>query len=312
MYANEISFSGLLMDISRVIPSTAALTSMTATSQEPTPIAGGLDAVHRAGSMSRGLALDYDTIASWLTRLERVRGWVNPWVTSIADPENGPITYTSGVDLTEAVVTARGRAGGGSGRCRVGEPSIVAGAGAAILGCCLVLFLVLPEDERGHDSEGRARGHASAAADVERQLNALEQARDEAPENEAAIREVEGKVPPTADLPGAILFLRNAAAVSGVAGPEPHAGDTRASEPAGGFSSISVSASGEGSYFALVKYLHEIETLPRAATVESIDLSPLEGTVLSFAATITLYTSDVSSGPGSEPGPTEQGAIPGA
>ena len=56
-----------------------------------------------------GLALDYDTIASWLTRVERVRGWVNPWVTSIADPEVGPITYTSGVDLTEAVVTPRGR-----------------------------------------------------------------------------------------------------------------------------------------------------------------------------------------------------------
>ncbi len=61
-----------------------------------------------------------------------------------------------------------------------------------------------------------------------------------------------------------------------------------------------------------MKYLHEIETLPRAATVESIDLNPTEGSTLSFAATIKLYTSDVSSGPGSEPGPTEQGAIPGA
>jgi hypothetical protein len=59
------------------------------------------------------LALDYETIASWLTRLERVRGWVNPWVTSIADPENGPITYTSGVDLTTAALTERGRRAGG-------------------------------------------------------------------------------------------------------------------------------------------------------------------------------------------------------
>ena len=60
-----------------------------------------------------GLALDYDTIASWLMRLERVRGWVNPWVTSIADPETGPITYSSGVDLTTAAVTQRGRLAGG-------------------------------------------------------------------------------------------------------------------------------------------------------------------------------------------------------
>jgi Tfp pilus assembly protein PilN len=112
VFANEISFSGLLMDISRVIPSTAALTSMNATSQEPTPTTGGSTLLTGRIDIS-GLALDYDTIASWLTRLERVRGWVNPWVTSIADQENGPITYSSGVDLTTAALTERGRRAGG-------------------------------------------------------------------------------------------------------------------------------------------------------------------------------------------------------
>jgi Tfp pilus assembly protein PilN len=112
VFANEISFSGLLMDVSRVIPSSAALTSMNATAQEPTPTPGGSTLL--TGRMDfAGLALDYETIASWLTRLERVRGWVNPWVTSIADPENGPITYTSGVDLTTAALTVRGRQAGG-------------------------------------------------------------------------------------------------------------------------------------------------------------------------------------------------------
>jgi Tfp pilus assembly protein PilN len=108
VFANEISFSGLLMDVSRVIPSTAALTSLTVSSQEPTPTPGG--STQLTGRIDiAGLAFDYETLASWLTRLERVRGWVNPWVTSIADPEVGPITYTSGVDLTAAVVTSRGR-----------------------------------------------------------------------------------------------------------------------------------------------------------------------------------------------------------
>jgi Tfp pilus assembly protein PilO len=188
---------------------------------------------------------------------------------------------------------------------------IVAGAGAAILALLLVLFLVLPKMAEVTKAQGELRDAKAEQQTLSVQLNALKQARDEAPANEATIREIEGKVPPTADLPGVILFLRNAAAVSGVqvlsltpAAPAP--------APAGGFSSIAVSASGQGSYFALVKYLHEMETLPRAATVESIDLTPSEGTVLGFAATITLYTSDVSSGPGSEPGPTEQGTIPGA
>jgi Tfp pilus assembly protein PilN len=112
VFANEISFSGLLMDISRVIPSSAALTSMTATAQEPAPTPGGSTLLTGRIDVA-GLALDYETIASWLTRLERVRGWVNPWVTSIADPENGPITYTSGVDLTPAALTERGRRAGG-------------------------------------------------------------------------------------------------------------------------------------------------------------------------------------------------------
>ena len=188
---------------------------------------------------------------------------------------------------------------------------VVAGAGAAILGLLLIFFLVLPKMSEVTAAREELKDAQAQQDTLSAQLNALEQARDEAPENEAAIREVDGKIPPTADLPGAILFLRNAASVSGVtvlsltpATPTPPL--------AGGFSSISVSASGEGSYFAVVKYLHEIETLPRAATVESIDLNPTEGSILSFAATITLYTSDVSSGPGSEPGPTDQGSIPGA
>ena len=188
---------------------------------------------------------------------------------------------------------------------------IVAGAGAAILALLLVLFLVLPKMAEVTTAEGELQDAKAEQQTLSVQLNALKQARDEAPQNEATIRDIEGRVPPTANLPSVILFLRNSATVAGVqvlsltpATPVP--------EPSGGFSSISVSASGQGSYFSLVKYLHELETLPRAATVESIDLSPSEGTVLSFAATITLYTSDVSSGPGSEPGPTEQGAIPGA
>lgn len=112
VFANEVSFSGLLMDLSRVIPSTAALTSLSASKEEPAPSTGGTTLLVGRIDIA-GLALDYDSVASWLTRLERVRGWVNPWVTSIADPQNGPITYTSGVDLTEAAVTQRGRRAGG-------------------------------------------------------------------------------------------------------------------------------------------------------------------------------------------------------
>jgi Tfp pilus assembly protein PilO len=187
---------------------------------------------------------------------------------------------------------------------------IVAGAGAAILALILIFFLVLPKMGQVTEAEKELQDTTAEQQVLQARLNALEQARDEAPLNEATIRRIEQQVPPTADLSAVILFLRNAASVAGVQvvslTPAPPVASTT-----GGFSTISVSASGECSYFAMVKYLHEIETLPRAATVEAITLTPTESSTLSFTATITLYTSDLSAGPGSEPGPTETVTVPG-
>jgi Tfp pilus assembly protein PilO len=182
---------------------------------------------------------------------------------------------------------------------------ILAGAGAVIVALLIVFFLVLPKMGQVSDAQQELQDTQAQQEQLQVQLNALEQAREQAPENEAVIRQVNNMVPPTADLSGLILLLRNSATVAGVqvlslTPAAPVLAETN------DFSSIAVSASGEGSYFAVVKYLNEIETLPRAATVQSVDLSPTEGTAtLSFAATITMYTSDVSAGPGSEPGPTE-------
>jgi Tfp pilus assembly protein PilO len=187
---------------------------------------------------------------------------------------------------------------------------VIAGVATAILAVLLIVFLVLPKMSQVSDAQQELEQSFTERETLSSRLAALRQAREEAPQNLAAIRRVDQQVPPTADLPGLILLLRNAATGAGVqvltltpAAPSP-------SED-GAFSTVSVSTSGEGSYFSVVDYLYSLETLPRAATVESLELSPVEGT-LAFVATITLYTSDVSAGPGSEPGPTEQGAVPGA
>lgn len=187
---------------------------------------------------------------------------------------------------------------------------IVAGAGAGILALLLIVFLVLPKMGEVTEAKKDLDDTTAEQAVLQSRLNALEQARDEAPENQATIREVEAMVPPTAELSSVILLLRNSADVAGVQvvslTPAPPAESTT-----GQFSTISVSASGECSYFAMVKYLHEIETLPRAATVQAVSLTPVEGGgLLQFTATITFYTSDLSAGPGSEPGPTETVVTP--
>jgi Tfp pilus assembly protein PilO len=187
---------------------------------------------------------------------------------------------------------------------------IVAGAGATVLALLLIFFLVLPKMSEVTQAENELDDTTAEQAVLQGRLTALQQARDEAPENEATIRQIEGLVPPTAELSAVILLLRNAASVAGVQVVSLTPA-TPALSATSNFSTISVSASGECSYFAMVKYLHEIEMLPRAATVEAVSLTPIEGTLLSFTATITLYTSDLSAGPGSEPGPTESVVVGG-
>jgi len=188
---------------------------------------------------------------------------------------------------------------------------VLAGVGAAILALLLIFFLVVPKMSDVSTAQQELEEAEAQQDTLSSRLAALRQAREEAPQNQAEIRRVDQQVPPTADLPGTILLLRNAATGAGVQVLSLTPGSPETALD-GGFSSISMTATGEGSYFSIVDYLFSIETLPRAATVGSVSLTPTETSNLSFVATMTLYTSDVSAGPGSEPGPTEQGTVPGA
>lgn len=117
LYLNEVSWSGALLDISRVIPDASVLTTLTGSltaAAEPTDptlppptVPGPL-----VGSMTfAGTASQTETISTWLTRLEQVEGWVNAWVSSAQ--ESGArtriYTFASGVDLTSDATTERGR-----------------------------------------------------------------------------------------------------------------------------------------------------------------------------------------------------------
>jgi Tfp pilus assembly protein PilN len=122
LYQNEVSWSGALLDISRVIPDASYLTnvsgSLTATTQAagapvppPTPgqptVSGSL-----IGNITfQGVADQTQTISTWLTRLEQVSGWVNAWVQSAQEEGSRTRIYqfSSGIDLTKDAATQRGR-----------------------------------------------------------------------------------------------------------------------------------------------------------------------------------------------------------
>jgi len=119
LFQNEISWSGVLLDISRVIPDTAYLSSLTGTVTAPTGTVIGApaspaSATNLIGSMTfAGVANQTETISSWLTRLEEVDGWVNPWVSNAQEQsaDTGIYIFGGGVDMTVDAATVRGRGG---------------------------------------------------------------------------------------------------------------------------------------------------------------------------------------------------------
>ena len=116
-FANEVSFSGILLDLSRVIPSDAYLTTFSAqvtppAETDPTVAAPVATTTPLIGTMTAaGEASGADSLASWITRLESVKGWVNPWITTITEsvPASDRFTFNSGTDLTSDVLTDRAR-----------------------------------------------------------------------------------------------------------------------------------------------------------------------------------------------------------
>jgi Tfp pilus assembly protein PilN len=118
IFVNEVSWSSALLDVSRVIPDASYLTNLTGqitptiageVATEPT---GGTPETTLIGNMTfTGVANQTETIATWITRLEEVQGWVNAWVNSAQEdaPFSRIYTFSNGLDLTQEAATARGQ-----------------------------------------------------------------------------------------------------------------------------------------------------------------------------------------------------------
>lgn len=114
-YADEVAYSGVLVDVSKVIPPDTYLTSwasiVNATTAAPTDPTSTTAFV---GTMTfSGATLHFDSLSTWLNRLESVQGWANPWTSSVSQEGSvaGAFTFDTSVDLTQDALTERGLAG---------------------------------------------------------------------------------------------------------------------------------------------------------------------------------------------------------
>ena len=193
---------------------------------------------------------------------------------------------------------------------RIGKRApILAGVIMAVIAVLAFLLIVNPKRAQVSEAEGALADAQSQELTKVAQRASLQQAQAEAPANRKIIRQVEQQLPPTADPQGLILLLKNAAVKSGVDLTQQATGNP--TPGANGVTVIPITLSLSGTYFSLDEYLFQLETLPRAAKVISVNLAPgatgattVSG-LLTMQVQVELYTTDISAGPGSDPGPTE-------
>ena len=190
---------------------------------------------------------------------------------------------------------------------------IIAGVISAAVALLAVLLLVLPKMSDVSAAEEELQSAEDQEVALVAQLDALQDAEAAAPKTEQEIGAIEEQVPPTANLPSLFRLLQGAADRSAVdffsfspGTPAPNAGGT--------YSGIASQVTVTGGYFAIDEFLFLLETLPRAAKVTTLAVTPsgaaTGGTTISTSnlqlqVTVEFYTTDVSAGPGSIPGPGE-------
>jgi Tfp pilus assembly protein PilN len=109
---DQVYWSGILRDVSLVIPGEAWLNGLTGTLTTAETAEAELQAAGLVGSITfTGFAFDHRDVALWLSRLEDVRGFINPWLSTSTRTEIGStrvVNFTNSVDLSEDALARRG------------------------------------------------------------------------------------------------------------------------------------------------------------------------------------------------------------
>jgi Tfp pilus assembly protein PilO len=202
---------------------------------------------------------------------------------------------------------------------------LIAAAVVIALAILAIVLLVLPKMHEISDAQGKLSTAEAEQQTLKTQLQALEQAKAQEAHNRKIIANVQRQLPPTADEPGMLLLLSNAAERAGIKlwvfSPSTPVSGTPSSSTSGGstavpagLTEIPVSFTVKGTYFALTEFLYNVETLPRVAKVQSISIGPGGATsgsgsssgtttsnVLQMTGSLNFYTTAPSAGPGAQP-----------
>jgi len=187
---------------------------------------------------------------------------------------------------------------------------VMVGALGAFLVLVLVVAMILPKASQIRKRQGDLTKAKATQAQLTVQLAELRDAQKRAPANRAKLAKLQTQVPELADLASIIRAINTAADKSAVdfVSISPSAGTTGTGSKV---SAVTTNLNVVGSYFAVDEFLYRLETLPRVSRVTNINISPQSEETNDLTATLTLlfWTTDLSIGPGSDPGHTDAEAL---
>lgn len=177
---------------------------------------------------------------------------------------------------------------------------IAVGAAVTLALLFVAFAVVLPRGREVTSIEGQISEAEAQVDALNTQLTAIQGVNAAA--LAAEIAAIRSEVPASAALPDLLMSLTAAAEAAGVTIVSVSIGGASLS-PAASVSAIPVSISADGGYFALARFVFEIEHLDRLSRVSGISLSPSGERGLTLALTAEVFTTDQSVGPGSAPEP---------
>lgn len=190
---------------------------------------------------------------------------------------------------------------------------LIAGVVGLVVAILVVVVLVLPEMNRVRSQNDALSAAEQQHTQLQVQLSQLQADEQQAPETRKQLAKVNGQIPPSTDLPGLIRLLNNAADQAGVDFLSIGPGQPTAPTTGPAVSSIPITLTVKGGFWSVDEFLFRLENLPRLSvigtssftrvlpTVGQVGASTIQGTI-----SVTFFTTDVSAGPGSQPGSQTQ------
>lgn len=183
---------------------------------------------------------------------------------------------------------------------------LIAAAVGIVLTFVMAVALIMPKAGAVRAKQEEVEQARQEQVTLSNQIALLKDDKARAGKARKRLAKLQSQIPLTADLPGLIRLLNTTAAQSDVDFISVAPG-TPAPAVSGKVSIVPMQISLVGGFFAVDEYLVLLEELPRVSKTMAIQVNPGPDGLpqLQVDLSVEFYTTDLSVGPGSVPGPSE-------